>query len=76
MPNISGRLVACAVAEFTGFDGDGNPTYRDVDGNGIGDPDVDMTVRIPEGANASSAVNVTVVCPVLPDKPIFWPRTT
>ncbi len=29
------------MAEFTGFDGDGNPTYADVDGNGVGDPDSD-----------------------------------
>ena len=29
------------MAEFTGFDADGFPTYRDVDGNGIGDPDSD-----------------------------------
>jgi iron complex outermembrane receptor protein len=29
------------MAEFTGFDSDGNPTYEDVDGNGIGDPDSD-----------------------------------
>ena len=29
------------MAEFTGFDADGFPTYRDVDGNGIGDPDAD-----------------------------------
>lgn len=31
------------VAEFTGFDGDGNPTYRDVNGDGVGDPDSDKT---------------------------------
>lgn len=29
------------MAEFTGFDADGNPTYFDFDGNGIGDPDAD-----------------------------------
>ncbi len=29
------------MAEFTGFDADGNPTYFDFDGNGIGDPDSD-----------------------------------
>lgn len=34
-------LFSFYMAEFLGFDGDGNPTYRDVDGNGIGDPDVD-----------------------------------
>ncbi|WP_299681770.1 TonB-dependent receptor [uncultured Dokdonia sp.] len=31
------------LAEFTGFDGDGNPTYRDVNGDGVGDPDSDKT---------------------------------
>jgi iron complex outermembrane receptor protein len=36
-------LFSYYMAEFTGFDGDGNPTYRDVDGNGIGDPDVDKS---------------------------------
>ncbi len=34
-------LFSFYMAEFTGFDGEGNPTYTDVDGNGIGDPDVD-----------------------------------
>lgn len=34
-------LFSFFMAEFTGFDSDGNPTYRDVDGNGIGDPDAD-----------------------------------
>lgn len=29
------------LAEFTGFDADGNPTYFDFDGNGVGDPDAD-----------------------------------
>lgn len=29
------------MATFEGFDGSGNPIYTDVDGNGIGDPDVD-----------------------------------
>ena len=29
------------MAEFTGFDADGNPTYFDFDGNGVGDPDAD-----------------------------------
>ncbi len=29
------------MAQFTGFDADGNPTYFDFDGNGIGDPDAD-----------------------------------
>ncbi|MCO5724607.1 SusC/RagA family TonB-linked outer membrane protein [Robiginitalea marina] len=36
-------LFSYYMAEFTGFDGDGNPTYRDIDGNGIGDPDADKT---------------------------------
>jgi iron complex outermembrane receptor protein len=34
-------LFSYFMAEFTGFDQDGNPTYVDVDGNGIGDPDAD-----------------------------------
>lgn len=34
-------LFSYFMAEFTGFDSDGNPTYLDVDGNGIGDPDAD-----------------------------------
>ncbi len=34
-------LFSFFMAEFTGFDADGNPTYLDVDGNGIGDPDAD-----------------------------------
>lgn len=34
-------LFSYFMAEFTGFDDDGNPTYLDVDGNGIGDPDAD-----------------------------------
>ena len=34
-------LFSYYMAEFLGFDSDGNPTYRDVDGNGIGDPDSD-----------------------------------
>ncbi|MFN4764246.1 SusC/RagA family TonB-linked outer membrane protein [Gillisia sp. Q332] len=34
-------LFSYFMAEFTGFDENGNPTYLDVDGNGIGDPDAD-----------------------------------
>lgn len=34
-------LFSFYMAEFTGFDEDGNPTYLDVDGNGVGDPDAD-----------------------------------
>ncbi len=34
-------LFSYYMAEFTGLDSTGNPTYRDVDGNGVGDPDVD-----------------------------------
>ena len=36
-------LFSYYMAEFTGFDGEGNPTYRDIDGNGIGDPDADKS---------------------------------
>ncbi len=36
-------LASFFLAEFTGFDPDGNPTYRDVNGDGIGDPDSDKT---------------------------------
>lgn len=36
-------LFSFYMAEFTGFDDQGFPTYRDVDGNGIGDPDADKT---------------------------------
>lgn len=34
-------LFSYYMAEFEGFDNTGNPIYKDVDGNGIGDPDVD-----------------------------------
>ncbi|WP_028376532.1 SusC/RagA family TonB-linked outer membrane protein [Leeuwenhoekiella sp. MAR_2009_132] len=34
-------LFSYYMAEFTGFDADGNPTYFDFDGNGVGDPDSD-----------------------------------
>jgi len=34
-------LFSYYAATFTGFDADGNPTYLDLDGNGVGDPDVD-----------------------------------
>ena len=34
-------LFSFYMAEFTGFDENGNPTYVDVDGNGEGDPDAD-----------------------------------
>ncbi|WGK66270.1 SusC/RagA family TonB-linked outer membrane protein [Croceiramulus getboli] len=34
-------LFSYFMAEFTGFDSNGNPTYLDVDGNGVGDPDAD-----------------------------------
>lgn len=36
-------LFSFYVAEFTGFDSNGFPTYRDVNGDGIGDPDSDKT---------------------------------
>jgi len=36
-------LFSYYVAEFTGFDADGFPTYRDVNGDGVGDPDSDKT---------------------------------
>ncbi len=34
-------LFSFFMAEFTGFDANGFPTYTDFDGNGIGDPDAD-----------------------------------
>ncbi|WP_088339675.1 SusC/RagA family TonB-linked outer membrane protein [Robiginitalea sediminis] len=34
-------LFSYYMAEFLGFDANGNPQYEDVDGNGIGDPDSD-----------------------------------
>lgn len=36
-------LFSFYVAEFTGFDSNGFPTYRDVNGDGVGDPDSDKT---------------------------------
>lgn len=36
-------LFSFYMAEFTGFDQDGNPTYLDIDGNGVGDPDADKS---------------------------------
>ncbi|MDC6352851.1 MULTISPECIES: SusC/RagA family TonB-linked outer membrane protein [Robiginitalea] len=36
-------LFSFYMAEFTGFDSDGNPQYVDIDGNGIGDPDADKS---------------------------------
>ena len=41
---LEGRsLFSYFMAEFEGFDADGNPIYTDIDGNGIGDPDADKT---------------------------------
>ena len=34
-------LFSYYMAEFTGFDEEGFPTYTDVDGDGVGDPDAD-----------------------------------
>ncbi len=34
-------LFSYYMAKFTGFDSDGNPTYYDFDGDGVGDPDLD-----------------------------------
>jgi iron complex outermembrane receptor protein len=34
-------LASFYMADFTGFDIDGNPTYRDIDGDGIGDNNTD-----------------------------------
>ncbi len=34
-------LFSYYMATFEGFDGDGNPIYKDVNGDGTGDPDVD-----------------------------------
>jgi iron complex outermembrane receptor protein len=36
-------LFAFYLPIFTGFDGNGLPTYEDLDGNGIGDPSLDRT---------------------------------
>ncbi len=36
-------LFSYYMAIFEGFDSTGNPIYTDVDGNGVGDPDVDKT---------------------------------
>lgn len=36
-------LFSYYMAIFEGFDGDGNPIYTDIDGNGVGDPDADKT---------------------------------
>lgn len=36
-------LYSWYMAKFLGFDGNGNPIYEDVDGNGIGDPDSDKS---------------------------------
>ncbi|WP_405384421.1 SusC/RagA family TonB-linked outer membrane protein [Maribacter sp. LLG6340-A2] len=36
-------LFSYYMAQFEGFDSTGNPIYTDVDGNGVGDPDVDKT---------------------------------
>lgn len=34
-------LFSYYMATFEGFDGEGNPIYTDIDGNGVGDPDTD-----------------------------------
>tara|TARA_R110002051_G_scaffold295922_1_gene361871 strand:- start:19781 stop:22912 length:3132 start_codon:yes stop_codon:yes gene_type:complete len=36
-------LFSYYMAKFEGFDSTGNPIYTDIDGNGVGDPDVDKT---------------------------------
>lgn len=36
-------LFSYYMAIFEGFDSTGNPVYTDIDGNGVGDPDVDKT---------------------------------
>lgn len=36
-------LFSYFIAIFEGFDGNGNPVYTDIDGNGVGDPDADKT---------------------------------
>lgn len=36
-------LFSYYMAIFEGFDSTGNPIYADIDGNGVGDPDVDKT---------------------------------
>ncbi|WP_350293083.1 SusC/RagA family TonB-linked outer membrane protein [uncultured Croceitalea sp.] len=36
-------LFSYYMATFEGFDGSGQPIYTDIDGNGVGDPDVDKS---------------------------------
>ncbi|NKI31626.1 SusC/RagA family TonB-linked outer membrane protein [Croceivirga thetidis] len=36
-------LFSYYMATFEGFDGEGNPIYTDIDGNGVGDPDADKS---------------------------------
>ncbi|NNC35581.1 MAG: SusC/RagA family TonB-linked outer membrane protein [Croceitalea sp.] len=36
-------LFSYFMASFEGFDSTGNPIYTDIDGNGVGDPDVDKS---------------------------------
>lgn len=36
-------LFSYYMANFEGFDSTGNPIYTDIDGNGVGDPDVDKS---------------------------------
>ena len=36
-------LFSYYMSIYEGLDSEGNPTYRDIDGNGVGDPDADKT---------------------------------
>ncbi len=47
-------LFSYFMAEFTGFDGEGFPTYRDINGDGVGDPDSD---KFFVGENAIPAIS-------------------
>lgn len=55
-------LFSFYMAEFTGFDSSGFPTYADVDGNGVGDPDADKKYvdadALPD-VNAGLSLNMT-----------------
>ena len=48
------------MAIFEGFDGEGNPIYTDIDGNGTGDPDADKTFVGEDGLpDITAGLNLT-----------------